>query len=171
MSGYAGQAIRLPFDSLSEDPAADPIWVVIKNPKLQPPQALRPTDPAAYDTGDDGKMKDADRASEAGREMAARLVIAWRAYDATTSPEFDALTGEQVAGTGQKLLAAPAGGNGAHPDQFAKLPQVIQMAIMEKIAEAVNPPSGPGAPTQKTSSGPLNPSTTAPGPAGPAPRS
>jgi hypothetical protein len=162
MSGYANRVIKLTFD-LSEDPASDPIWVVIRNPKLLPPQMFRNSGAAELEVDDAGKPKDANAAADTGAAMAGKLVIAWRVYDATTSPEYDPNTGDEVPGTGQELLPAPSGGNGVAPELYAKLPSEIQIKIMQTIAEAINPPSGQDATTPKTSSGPQSPSSTAPG--------
>ena len=163
MSGYARQVITLKFDDLAADPENDRIWVVIKNPQLQPPQALRPPNPEAYEKGDDGKLKDPEAASEGGQAVAAKLVVAWRVYDPTSTPEFDPDTGEEIPGTGRMLLPAPPGGDGVPPEAFAKLPRAIQTRIMETISEAMDPPQDSGAPTAKMSSGQPSPSTTAPG--------
>lgn len=157
MPGYAARTIRLNFD-LTEDPQNDPIWVVIKNPKLLPPQMFRNSGAAELEVDEaTGQPKNADAAADTGAQMAGRLIVAWRVYDATTSPEFDPQTGEELPGTTQDLLPAPAGGNGVPPEQYAKLPGEIQIKIMETIAEAINPSK---AQSTQNSSGQPNPPTT-----------
>ena len=186
--GYAKAVIKIDFPELSTDPKADPIWVVIKNPKLLPPKMLRPGREAQAaavaireaaeaaqggEGGEDGAAarvaaavspEDAETAESGTAAMAGRLVIAWRVYDPLSSPEVDRLTGETVEGTGQELLPSPSGGGGASAEQFAALPMEIQMAVLTKITEAINPPQAQeGEPTAKTSSSPPSPSTTEPG--------
>lgn len=175
MSGYANRVIRIPFDHLSSDPKTDPIWVVIKNPALLPPRMLRPSNLVDVEAAEDaaGDLPEgvkrritgaaAEAADRAGKEVMARLVVAWRVYDATTSPEYDPVTGEEIEGTGQNLLPPPSGGNGVPVEQFELLPTEIQITITERFAEAVNPQKGQGAATQKTSSGQPSPSSTEPG--------
>ena len=176
MSGYAQSVIKIDFPGLSKDPERDPIWVVIKNPKLLPPKMLRPGREAQAAAeairaaeGSDGQPagavspEDAETAQNGTYMMAGRLVIAWRVYDPASSPEIDPLTGEEVDGTGQSLLPSPQGGGGASAEQFGGLPLEIQLAVMRKITEAVNPQSGPEGLTQKMSSGQPNPSSTEPG--------
>lgn len=165
-TGYARPIIRLDFTDELGSPG-DPIWVVIRNPKLLPPKMLRVSKQAQAaaealkDGGEDAG--DADQALAATHAMAGRLVVAWRVYDPSPVPEIDPLTGEVNGNGGQVLLPSPTGGNGATAEQFGALPTAIQLAVMREITEALNPPQGPGAPTQKTSSSSQSPSTTEPG--------
>ena len=156
--GYPRPVIRLAFDDLTADPAADPVWVIIRNPKLLPNAEML----SAYDgnTGftEDGKIADKDAAAASSSRMIAKLVIAGRAYDATWQPPFDPHTGVIDEAAQAPLLPHPPW----TPDVAAKLPNAITTMIMQEFGEAANPPKGSDAPTP-TSSGPPSPSTTEPG--------
>lgn len=174
---YAKSVIKIDFPELSKDPGKDPIWVVIKNPKLLPPKMLRPSREAQAAAeavreaqGENGEAagkvtpEDAETAEAGTHAMAGRLVIAWRVYDPASSPQINPLTGEEVEGTGQQLLPSPSGGNGATAEQFAALPLEIQMGVLNKITDAINPPMAQeGENSQKKSSSRPNLSTTEPG--------
>ena len=172
---YAKQVIKLDFPDLSEDPEKDPIWVVIRNPKLLPPKMLRASREAqaaaeairvAKDRGQDAPDGDvADTAMNGTSEMAGRLVVAWRVPDPSAVPGIDPLTGEVSGDDPQQLLPSPSGGNGASAEQFGALPMEIQKGVLQAITDAINPPPGPEAPapTSKMSSGQPSPSSTEPG--------
>ena len=160
MSGYGKPVIRFAFDDLSSDPAADPVWVIIRNPKLLPNAEML----SAYGGGntgftEDGKIADQDAAAASSSRMIAKLVIAARAYDATWQPPFDPHTGVIDETAEAPLLPHPPW----TPDVAARLPNAITTRIMQEFGEAANPPKGQGALTPKTSSGPPSPSTTEPG--------
>jgi hypothetical protein len=165
-SGYANRVIKIDFPELSSDWDADPVWLIIKNPRLLPAREITAiTDMAgAYDA--DGKIADRALAEAATDKMIARLVIAARVYDATAVPEYDPLTGEVVSGAEQPLLPpAPW-----EPETAARLPLVIRMRVGEEFTTAQNPPRArEGSGMQKTSSSPPSPSTTAPGAETPSP--
>ena len=163
--GYANRVIRLDFPDLSEDPEKDPIWVLIRNPKLLPPAELASfASNSGYEQeqGEDGAVKvkvaDPAAAQESLRRIVARLVVAARAYDGTAVGEYDPETGDPV---GEQPRMPPTPWT---PEIAANLPLQIIERISEEFAEAVNPqkPASPG--TQKTSSSPPSPSSTEPGP-------
>lgn len=128
MAGYANRIVTLNFPELSEDQDKDPIRVVLRNPNLEPPQALIPK-------GDieiiDGRPVDPQAALLSGAEVIAKLIIGWRVYDSTASITLN----ENLEPVGDQPLL---------PQQFtaenvAKLPGVIQNRIAELIQEALNP--------------------------------
>jgi hypothetical protein len=175
--GYANPVKKIDFPGLSSG-ADDPIWVVIKNPKVLPPKFLQGALSDAADSGAIGEDEPAgddtaaaklsasrtSAAMEAGKRTAAKLIIAWRVYDTDTFPEFDTLTGEQVPGTGQTLLPGPAAGDGVPPELFDRVPMQITMEIMNEVGAALNPQPAPaGDNTPKISSSSPSPSTTEPG--------
>ena len=132
--GYANKVIRLDFRELSEDPGEDPIWVIIRNPKLMPQKEITSgADSGAYD--DNGKVVDRAKAEVATDRLIAKLTVAARVYDATWQPAYDPLTGEPVGDQEQPLLPpAPW-----EPEVAAKLPAAIRLKIAEEFAEALSP--------------------------------
>lgn len=161
MPGYANRVLKIDFPSLSDDPAADPIWVIIRNPRLMPPgelSSLAGGNSGYEETGDgETKVTDSSAALETMRRMVARLVVAARVYDATAAGEFDPETGEPTGE--QPRLPAPPWDTA----QVAKLPMEIIERVAREFGEAVNPPKGQDATTPNASSGPPSPSSTAPG--------
>lgn len=149
--GYANATIRVTFDELSEDPVIDPIWAVMRNPRMMPPGELKFED---VPVGDDGKPLDADLAETAMYERLSKAIVALRAYDAS-AVGVDPLTGEIAD---QPLLTPPI-----TPDLLRKLP----MAMIEKLStvfvEALSPKSDPDPNTSKTSIPSPSASSTEPG--------
>lgn len=135
MSGYSNRVIHLRFDELSEDPAVDPIWVVIRNPRLMPPGELRATD---VPTDDDGKPLDEGAAEDAMYERIAKLVIALRAYDAANIT-VDEQTGELLP---QELLRPPV---------TAALVRRLPMEIINRVADEFSAALDPKGNTTRTS--------------------
>lgn len=131
MPGYADPVTTLRFDHLVVDPVNDPIWVALRNPKLMPPDALRPRD---IPVDADGKPINQADAVEAMYEIIAGLVMAWRAYDATNIT-IDA-SGNALPMT---LLPDVSRSAPASPDLVKRLPMEIINKIAEKIKEASNP--------------------------------
>ena len=164
---YKDRVIRLDFsEELSDDPQQDPIWVIIRNPRLLPPAEL-----SSFSSGDSGyeeaepaedgtpqaKVTDPAKATETLRKMVARLVVAARVYDATDPGTFDPETGEPT-GEQPRMPHPPW-----NAEQAAKLPLPVLERISKEFAEAVNPQKRDMPATQTTSSSPLSASTTEPG--------
>lgn len=131
MPGYADPVITLRFDHLVVDPAADPIWVALRNPKLMPPDALRPRD---IPVDADGKPINQNDALAAMYEIIAGLVMAWRVYDAANIT-IDA-AGNALPMT---LLPDVSRSVPATPELVKRLPMEIINSIAEKVKEAANP--------------------------------
>jgi hypothetical protein len=106
----------LSFPELTED-GDDPIHVVMRNPKMVPSTELLPPELPARDG-----ESETERDYRAGCTVLARLVKAWRVYDATDEADDQALLG----------LPATA-------VLVAKLPLEIQTAMGEVI-KAVRAP-------------------------------
>jgi hypothetical protein len=126
MPGYGNRVITIPFPELAES-TDDPIWVALRNPRMQPPSALRPRE---IPTDADGKPLNQDDAMEAMYEIIAGLVIGWRVYDAT-EVSIDQATGQPAD---QELLPHPA-----TPALVKKLPMAISTRIMDEVKQAANP--------------------------------
>lgn len=146
--GYANPVIKLDFsDSLSQNPATDPIWVIIRNPRLMPPDELNSVYNGDSGYDDDGKVTSRDAALATTAKLIVKLVVAARVYDpagAADALSFDPLTGEITGGSTQPLLPPTPWG----PEIAAKLPTEIRTRIMEEFAEAQSPKQGsePGTP-------------------------
>lgn len=131
MAGYANRVITLTFDDLTEDPQNDPIRVTIRNPRLMPPDELRPK--GGIDENDDDAMM------AATYETMAKLIVGWRVYDAAAPIEVDE-TGTVVGD--QPLLEMPP-----TAEKVARLPVEIVNRIGEEMREAADPQRGQSAPT------------------------
>lgn len=129
IAGFATRLITIRFDDLSEDPERDPLWVSIRNPKLMPPGELQAR---RVELDENGNPANADAAMHATHEMIAKLVVAWRMYDATSN-EINMQTGEPLD---QQLLPLPA-----TPESCAKLPMEVVRRISEEMTSAVSPPT------------------------------
>lgn len=130
MAGYAQRVIRLAFPGLTDDDAGDPVWVVIRNPRLMPPHELTPKGGGGI--GPDGMPTDLAAAEDATYEVLSRLVIGWRVYDATQPIQLDA-TGNDI--TQQVLL--PQGEHSVA--NCKKLPMEIVNRLGEEMRTAANP--------------------------------
>lgn len=126
--GYANRLIKLDFPDLSEDPAADPVWVTIRNPRLVPPHELTPEQVTPIVNG---QPEDPEKATQATYKMIAKLIVGWRAYDATTPVVLDAAGNDTAPAV--LLPAEFTAGN------VAKLPMEIINRIGQEMGEAANP--------------------------------
>ncbi len=117
MAGYRNRFIPLMFPELAED--GDEVWVSIRNPLLVPPGELQP---APVPTHADGTPVDPQAATEAMFAVIAKLIVAWRVYDAS------------VVAEQQPLLELPA-----TPESVGRLPTVVLNRIAEEINKINNP--------------------------------
>lgn len=131
MPGYSKRILRLTFEDLTDDPDGDLVWVAIRNPRLVPNNELTPEHVTPVV---DGVPEDLKAANTSMHEMIARLVVGWRAYDASQPVELNAV-GEDV--TPQVLLPIEPGSFTAA--NVAKLPMEIINAIGREMGEAINP--------------------------------
>lgn len=137
MPGYKNRVIKIDFPDLSEP--GDPVYVIIRNPQLMPPAELRSyaakfspdlgniasDDPAALAAAA-AKVSDGDL--DAAYGMFARMVLAWRVYDASAVPEINEagdVTGDQP------LLPLPA-----TPELVSRLPLEIIERLGEELGKA-----------------------------------
>ena len=127
-TGYLNRVIRLDFSDLSANPDTDPVWIVIRNPRLVPPSEL--TSNIALNP--DGTPVDMNDATEAMYRTMLRLIVGWRVYDGTAPFELHPVTGEPFGD--QPLLPSPA-----TLDSVKKLPTVMINAVANEIKQAANP--------------------------------
>lgn len=133
--GYSQPVLHLSFDELAED--GDKIWVAIRNPQLQSPETLRPSDVAV---DEHGRPVDQNAAVDSMYAIIAGLILAWRVYGTDVEVTVDEETGEPIVGE-QKLLPSvnPSAGRPATPDMIKQLPMAIITAISNKIRQGTNP--------------------------------
>jgi hypothetical protein len=112
---------------------------VLRNPRLEPTQALIPKDDLEVV---DGQPTDAKAAMRSSYEVIAKLVIGWRVYDPTAPVELD----ENLEPVGDQPLLAKE----YTPENVAKLPAVILNTIADLIGEALNPQKGQDPSTPRT---------------------
>jgi hypothetical protein len=126
--GYSNRIIRIPFPDLTDDPETDPVWVAIRNPRLVPPSELQPDQVTGIT---DGVPNDVEAANKGMYRIMSRLIVGWRAYDASQPVQLNAV-GEDI--TPQTLLPPDYSA-----DNIARLPMEIVTAIGREMTEAVNP--------------------------------
>jgi hypothetical protein len=133
LSGYAQQYLPLKFPHLSNE--GDEVYVIIRNPRIVPPDELRPK---GVTVGSDGEVSDEDAAMTSMYIVFSRLIVGWHVYDASvpeSGTEQVMLTDDgQMITPDQVLLSWPP-----TPDKVAALPIEIINAITEAIGEATNP--------------------------------
>jgi hypothetical protein len=120
MAGYKDRVVTLEFD---EDEDGGRIYVALRNPRKVPATELQVRQ-VARDAA--GNAIDPLEEAAAVFELYAKLIVGWRAYDATTEAE------------DQPLLDSPA-----TPELVAKLPSEIQEKIAEEVWAKKNPTTTP----------------------------
>lgn len=125
MSGYANRVITLRFEELTE-PGEPEIHVVMRNPRLMPPGELAPEN---VELDDNNQPKDLEAAKAANNGVLAKLVIGWRAYDASDI---------QVDADGNLLPQEPLP-LPATAELVGKLPAAIFMRMIKEVTDAVDP--------------------------------
>jgi hypothetical protein len=125
MSGYANRVITLSFPELTE-PGEPEIHVIMRNPRLMPPAELAPQN---VELDENNQPKDFDAAKTANDTVLAKLVIGWRAYDASDI---------QVDEDGNVLPQAPLP-LPANAELVGKLPAAIFMRMIREVTDAVDP--------------------------------
>ncbi|MFE5868817.1 hypothetical protein ACFQ6V_09205 [Streptomyces roseifaciens] len=133
MSGYTNPYVLLQFPDLGED-----VSVLIRNPQLLAPKEVTPEDVALDGSG---QPVDPDAAQEAMYKVFARVIVAWKVYDASgampeaVGEEADpvALYSTLTASSDQPRLGAIT------VENIARMPMVITNRIMEEIARVADP--------------------------------
>ena len=139
IAGYRNPVITLKFNELVED--GDTCHVIIRNPKTLPGSQLSAMFAGQDTAADEDKLRRVN-------EMLAGLVVGWRVYDATVPVKADPETGELIHDeeTEPRLLPLPA-----TAELVARVPQVVQIAMMNEVTGAVAPPQNQADGTSKTS--------------------
>ena len=133
MSGYTNPYVLLQFPDLGDD-----VSVLMKNPQLLPPSEIQPED---VPTDDNGQPIDQAAAQEAMYKVMARLIVAWKVYEAFNpdaaldiDPEADPAALFESLGAGeQKRL-----GN-VTVENIARLPLAIINRIGEEVGRVADP--------------------------------
>jgi hypothetical protein len=133
MSGYTNPYVLLQFPDLGDD-----VSVLMKNPQLLPPSEIQPEDVA---TDENGQPVDAQAANEAMYKVMARLIVAWKVYEAFApgdtldiDPEADPaeLFASLGSGTQERLGKVT-------PENVAKLPLAVINRIGGEIGRVADP--------------------------------
>ncbi|MEU4296341.1 hypothetical protein [Kitasatospora aureofaciens] len=134
MSGYANRFILLRIPELGDDAS-----ILIRNPRLVPPEVLEP-EPIEVNAA--GEPVDREAARRAMHAVFAALIVDWRGmYDSTDVAVPDGLpAGGDLAdlmasleASGQQPLGSPS------PETVAKLPIAAVNLLAEEIGNAANP--------------------------------
>lgn len=133
MSGYSNPYVLLTFPDLGDD-----VSVLMKNPQLLPPSEIQPED---VPTDDKGQPLDPAAANEAMYKVMARLIVAWKVYeafdaDAALDVDPDADPAELFATLGageQKRFGTVT------PESVGRLPLAIINRIGEEVGRVADP--------------------------------
>lgn len=134
MSGYNNPYVILQFPELGDD-----VSVLMRNPQLLPPREVTPKD---VPLDDRGQPVDPQQAQEAMYEVFARVIVAWKVYDASQATPLD--LGDDVdpvvlfaslgaSPTPQPRLTAITAEN------VGRMPMRIINRVMEEIARVADP--------------------------------
>ncbi|MEV5944243.1 hypothetical protein [Streptomyces sp. NPDC051994] len=133
MSGYTNPYVLLTFDELGDD-----VSILMRNPQLLPPREITPRD---VPTDDKGQPIDSDELQTAMYEVFARLIVAWKVYDASAAAPLD--VGEDPDPV---ALFGSLGEGGAQPrikditvENIARLPMRIISRLMDTVNASVAP--------------------------------
>ncbi|WBP89539.1 hypothetical protein [Kitasatospora cathayae] len=134
MSGYRNRFILLEFPEVGDDAS-----ILLRNPRLVPPDLLEP-EAVAVDAN--GEPLDREAARQSMHKVLAGLIVAWRGmYDATivdlpadlpADGDLAALMA-RLEESGQQPLGAPS------PETVARLPIGVVNRLAEEIGNAANP--------------------------------
>lgn len=133
MSGYTEPYVLLRFEELGDD-----VSVLMRNPQLLPPREITPRD---VHLDDKGQPVDADDAQTAMYEVFARLIVAWKVYDASQSTpleiseDADPIALFESLGTGDSQPRIGA----INVENIARLPMRIISRLMDTVNASVSP--------------------------------
>jgi hypothetical protein len=133
MAGYTSPYVLLPFPDLGDD-----VSVLIRNPQLLPPSELTPED---VQLDERGQPVDPQAANMAMYKVFARLIVAWKVYDASelitpveVSEDADPVAlFESLETTAQPRLGAISAEN------IARLPMRIINRIGAELGSVADP--------------------------------
>lgn len=133
MAGYTSPYVLLPFPDLGED-----VSVLIRNPQLLPPNELTPED---VQLDDRGQPVDPQAANMAMYKVFARLIVAWKVYDASELiTPIEIAEDADPAALFDSLEATPQPRLGAiTPENIARLPMRIINRIGAELGSVADP--------------------------------
>ena len=132
MAGYANPYVMLQFPELGDDTS-----VLMRNPQLLPPSEITPED---VPLDEQGKPVDPNAANEAMYAVMAKVIVAWKVYQAFTpdlpqvDPEADPA---DVLATLTEMEQRRIGAVTA--ENVGRLPMAIIQRIMEEIGRVADP--------------------------------
>ena len=134
MSGYTNRFTLLQFPELG-----DRVSVLLRNPRLLPPEEITPKD-VAVDAN--GQPLDPQAATQATFEVMARLIVAWHAYDASIASS--AISIDLDADNLDEQLAAVEAADQVRlgeitAESVAKLPTAMIKRITEELERVADP--------------------------------
>jgi len=134
VSGYSNPYVLLQFPELGDD-----VSVLMRNPQLLPPSEVTPKD---VPLDERGQPLDPQQAQESMYEVFARVIVAWKVYDASESAPIEA--GEEVDPVALfeslNAVGAPQPRLGAiTSDNVGRMPMRIINRVMEEISRVADP--------------------------------
>lgn len=131
--GYSNPYVLLTFPDLGDD-----VSVLMKNPQLLPPSEIQPED---VPTDDKGQPLDPAAANEAMYKVMARLIVAWKVYEAFDA---DAALDVDPDADPAKLFATLGAGEQKRfgtvtPESVGRLPLAIINRIGEEVGRVADP--------------------------------
>ncbi|GHB55430.1 hypothetical protein GCM10010331_49070 [Streptomyces xanthochromogenes] len=133
MPGYTSPYVLMQFPDLGDD-----VSVLMRNPQLLPPREITPRD---VPTDDKGQPLDPDDAQKVMYEVFARLIVAWKVYDASQTPPLEISEDADPVALFESL-----GSGDAQPrigpinvDNVARLPMRIISRMMDEVNATVSP--------------------------------
>ena len=133
MSGYTNPYVLLQFPDLGDD-----ISVLMKNPQLLPPSEIQPED---VPVDENGQPLDQNAAQEAMYKVMARLIVAWKVYEAfdpnatlDVDPDADPAAIFESLGAGEQQRLGKV-----TTENIARLPLAIINRIGEEVGRVADP--------------------------------
>lgn len=131
--GYTNPYVLLTFPDLGDD-----VSVLMKNPQLLPPSEIQPED---VPTDDKGQPLDPAAANEAMYKVMARLIVAWKVYEAfdagaalDVDPDADPAELFATLGAGEQKRFGTV-----TPESVGRLPLAIINRIGEEVGRVADP--------------------------------
>jgi hypothetical protein len=126
--GYKNPLLRIDLADKLDAEEYDGLWLVLRNPKLQPQSRLAPPEKPL---GPDGKPSTED-AMAGMTEVVARLIFDWNLPD-PLDPAGEDAEAMPIQHRGDHLAQGPA------VEDVAKIPAAVTMLVGTLVGQAVNP--------------------------------
>lgn len=126
MPGYTNPYVLLQFPDLGDD-----VSVLMKNPQLLPPSEITPEE---VPTNEQGQPTDPQAANEAMYKVMARLIVAWRIYEAFSD---DALDIDPDADPAELFASLGAGEQKRLGKVTAENVGRLPLAVLNKVSEEI----------------------------------